>query len=130
MARSALADLRHLEELPEARAWRSASTGRPRRRRARWRCSTAGDRLALSDVLPLFENMGVQAADERPYPIKPRDRESAWIYDFGLVRRGETDPDAGEVREAFQDAFVRAWRRDVENDGRTGRARRRSEPAT
>jgi glutamate dehydrogenase len=119
VARSALADLRHLEELPEGEGL-EISLYRPLEAAPgvlRAKLYRSGRPLALSDMLPLFENMGVQVADERPYPIKPRDRESAWIYDFGLVRRGETDPDAGEVREAFQDAFVRAWRGDVENDG-------------
>src|SRR5205085_10027983 len=70
---------------------------------------------ALSDVLPLFENMGVEVADERPYELRLKDGPSAWIYDFGLTYEGELQ--AEQVREAFQDAFIRAWRGDVENDG-------------
>ena len=63
----------------------------------------------------MFENMGVQVADERPYELKPRDGAAAWIYDFGLTYEGELQ--AEQVREAFQDAFIRAWRGEVENDG-------------
>ena len=37
--------------------------------------------VALSDVLPLFENMGVHVADERPYAVRPRDSEGVWIYE-------------------------------------------------
>ena len=119
VARSALADIRHLEELPksdglEISLYRPLEAGPGVLRAKLYR---SGRPLALSDVLPLFENMGVEVADERPYPIRPRDREAAWIYDFGLVRRGDDDADAGRVKEAFQDAFVRAWRGDVENDG-------------
>ena len=36
----------------------------------------SGAPLALSDMLPMFENMGVQVADERPYEITPRDGAS------------------------------------------------------
>jgi glutamate dehydrogenase len=119
VARSALADLHHLEQLPEGTGLEitlyrplEAAPGVLRAKLYR-----SGRPLALSDVLPVFENMGVQVADERPYAIKPSDREAAWIYDFGLVHRGDGDPDAAAVREAFQDTFVRAWRGEVENDG-------------
>jgi glutamate dehydrogenase len=119
VARSALADIRHIEALPrnqglEISLYRPLEAG-PGVLRAK--IFRSGRGLALSDVLPLFENMGVQVADERPYQIRPRDSESVWIYDFGLVRRDEGDPDADGVREAFQDTFVRAWRGEVENDG-------------
>ena len=77
----------------------------------------AGRALTLSDVLPLFENMGVEVADERPYPIVPRGADGVWIYDFGLTYAGAGNLDTNGVREGFQDAFVRAWRGDVENDG-------------
>ena len=76
----------------------------------------AGRPLMLSDVLPLFENMGVEVADERPYPIVPRERDGVWIYDFGLTYCGGGDLGANGVRESFQDTFVRAWRGEVEND--------------
>jgi glutamate dehydrogenase len=119
VARSALADIVHVEELPETDGlgislYRPLEAG-PRMLRAK--LFRAGRPLMLSDVLPLFENMGVEVADERPYPIVPRDRDGVWIYDFGLTYSGEGDPGAGGVRESFQDTFVRAWRGDVENDG-------------
>ncbi len=119
VARSALADLRHLETLPDG-AGLEISLYRPLEAAPgvlRAKLYRGGRPLALSDVLPLFENMGVQVADERPYAIKPRDGEAAWIYDFGLVHRGHGDPDAAAVREAFQEAFARTWRGEVENDG-------------
>jgi glutamate dehydrogenase len=118
VARSALADIVHIEELPEADGlgislYRPLEAG-PRMLRAK--LFRAGRALMLSDVLPLFENMGVQVADERPYPIVPRGRDGVWIYDFGLTYSGGGDLDAGGVRESFQDTFVRTWRGEVEND--------------
>jgi glutamate dehydrogenase len=77
----------------------------------------SGVQLALSEVLPLFEDMGVEVADERPYEITPRDRESVWVYDFGLTYRGEEDLETDRVRDTFQDAFVRVWRGEAESDG-------------
>ena len=97
----------------------SASTARSRPARACCApsCSAPGRALTLSDVLPLFENMGVEVADERPYAIVPRGADGVWIYDFGLTYTGEGELDADGVRDSFQDAFVRAWRGEVENDG-------------
>src|SRR4051794_29437317 len=77
----------------------------------------SGTPLALSDMLPVFENMGVKVADERPYELRPRDRDPVWIYDFGLKYAGEGKLEADRVRESFKDCFVRAWRGDVEDDG-------------
>ena len=119
VARSALADIVHIEELPDADGlgislYRPLEAG-PRMLRAK--LFRAGRPLMLSDVLPLFENMGVEVADERPYAIVPRGRDGVWIYDFGLTYAGEGELGAGGVRESFQDTFVRAWRGDVENDG-------------
>jgi glutamate dehydrogenase len=118
VARSALADIVHVEELPDTDGlgislYRPLEAG-PRMLRAK--LFRAGRPLMLSDVLPLFESMGVQVADERPYPIAPRGRDGVWIYDFGLTYPGHGDVDAGGIRESFQDTFVRAWRGDVEND--------------
>src|SRR5918995_1132844 len=119
VARSALADILHIEELTEREGlgislYRPLEAG-PRMLRAK--LFRAGRALTLSDVLPLFENMGVEVADERPYPIVPRGADGVWIYDFGLTYSGAGNLDTDAVREGFQDAFVRAWRGDVENDG-------------
>ena len=119
VARSAIADIGHVEELGDGDAlginlYRPLEAG-PRMLRAK--LYRAGRALTLSDVLPLFENMGVEVADERPYPIRRRGDESVWIYDFGLTYEGEGDLEADGVREGFQDAFLRAWRGEVESDG-------------
>ena len=59
------------------------STARSRRSRAPCApsCSARARRSTLSDMLPLFENLGVSVADERPYAVRPRRRRS---------RRGST----------------------------------------
>ena len=109
----------HRGARPSATGSASASTARSRPARGCCgrSCSGPGRALTLSDVLPLFENMGVEVADERPYPIVPRGADGVWIYDFGLTYSGAGNLDTDGVREGFQDAFVRAWRGDVENDG-------------
>ena len=80
MARSALADIVRIEELAEHDDLGDQPL--PPARGAAAECcarssSAPGAPLTLSDVLPLFENMGVQVADERPYAIAPREAPTA-----------------------------------------------------
>ena len=77
----------------------------------------SGQPLLLSDVLPLLENMGVTVTNERPYEIRRRDYPPVWIYDFGLRRDEGEDLPPDQARELFEDAFARAWRGEIENDG-------------
>src|SRR5215216_6605812 len=76
-----------------------------------------GEQVSLSEILPLLENMGVEVVDERPHEVKPAGSPPVWIYDFGLVHEAGGELQTGEVKEIFQDAFARAWRGAVENDG-------------
>jgi glutamate dehydrogenase len=77
----------------------------------------SGEPIHLSDVLPLLENMGVKVTDERPFEVRPLDRDPVWIYDFGLDYGEEVEFQADRVRQLFQDAFAEVWRGSVENDG-------------
>jgi glutamate dehydrogenase len=61
--------------------------------------------------------MGVEVVDERPHEVKPAGSPPVWIYDFGLVHEAGGELQTGEVNGIFQDAFARAWRGTVENDG-------------
>ncbi|MEA2441771.1 MAG: glutamate dehydrogenase, partial [Thermoleophilaceae bacterium] len=119
VARSAVHDIELIEGLAESDGltltlYKPLESGEGVLRAKLFRSGTP---LALSDMLPVFENMGVQVADERPYEVTPRGRHPVWIYDFGLVYRGDGELRADRVRESFKDCFVRAWRGDVEDDG-------------
>ncbi len=119
VARSALSDIRRIEALTDQNQL-TMSVFRPLEAPAgtlRAKLYKLGSPLTLSNMLPLFEDMGVEVADERPYEITPEGAGHTWIYDFGLHYHGEGEPDADGVREAFQDAFLRAWRGDTESDG-------------
>jgi glutamate dehydrogenase len=86
--------------------------------RASLRCKllSSGERILLSDVLPILENMGLRVGDERPYEIKPEDRRSTWIYDIGVVCGLDVDLRNEATRTAFQDAFAGVWSGEFEND--------------
>src|SRR5215213_8452241 len=83
----------------------------------RFRLYRARTPISLSQVLPLLEDMGVQVASQRPYEIEPAASQPVYIHDFGLVHEARGEFRTEQVREIFQDAFARAWRGAVENDG-------------
>ncbi len=51
----------------------------------RMRLFRVGEPMALSDVLPLLEHLGVRVIDERPYEVHPTDSPAVWLYDVGLA---------------------------------------------
>ncbi len=74
--------------------------------------------VALSDVLPLLENMGVRVGSEIPFEVTPAEAPaSVWIHDFGLEARDGLAVSLDELQEVFPEAFQRAWTGAVENDG-------------
>ncbi|HEV2812266.1 MAG TPA: NAD-glutamate dehydrogenase domain-containing protein, partial [Solirubrobacteraceae bacterium] len=117
VARSAVTDVQRLEELPGTEGL-GMSLYRPLEATEnvlRCKLYSAGEPVALSDVLPMFEHAGLKVADERPYAVRPRDGRPVWVYDFGLTYDGEVDVES--VREEFQEAFARVWRGEMEDDG-------------
>ncbi|PZF80888.1 NAD-glutamate dehydrogenase [Jiangella anatolica] len=121
-ARTAVADVRRLEELPATdglgmnlyQPMGGLATDR------RFKIYRTGTPISLTQVLPILSRMGVEVVDERPYEIVRRgaDGEStAYIYDFGLRYRGLRPTDADRLKVLFQDAFAAVWRGDAESDG-------------
>jgi glutamate dehydrogenase len=76
-----------------------------------------GERLLLSDVLPVLQHMGVDVVDERPYEIDRIGAPPAWIYDFGLSAPAGDLPFPGSLPERFTDAVLAVWRGEAEDDG-------------
>ena len=72
--------------------------------------------IALFEVLPVFENMGLQTEDEHPSRIDRADASQLWLHDFGMDHREGADFDIEPQRKKFCDAFERIWRGEVEND--------------
>ena len=71
----------------------------------------SGQPITISDVLPLFENMGVTVVDETVRD-PPGGAEPVWIYDFGLSTAQVSD---GQITEPL---------RELAQDVRTGLAAR------
>lgn len=72
---------------------------------------------ALSDVLPMLENMGLRVIGERPYEVAVKDDALVWVNDFNLLYCSANQFDAHEVAEKFKEAFLKTWNGHTENDG-------------
>ena len=82
----------------------------------RFRLFRSGAPIALSDALPILENLGVRVIDDRPYHIQPAHGRTVWIVDFGLALPGETEVALDRVRPLFHEAFEAMWSGRVEPD--------------
>lgn len=65
---------------------------------------------SLSQILPLFHNLGLEVLDERPFAITPADGREFFLYDLGLKYPQGVDPLATSelLREAFGAAVTGA----------------------
>ncbi|SDZ05363.1 glutamate dehydrogenase [Geodermatophilus africanus] len=117
-ATTAVEDLERLDGLAEGelglvlRRPSGASASEPRLAVYR-----VGQRLLLSDVLPMLQHLGVDVVDERPYEIDRIGAPLAWIYDFGLTAPVGDLPFPGSLPERFTEALSAVWRGDAEDDG-------------
>ena len=77
----------------------------------------AKEPVALSDVLPILENLGLRVVAEEPFRIDCTDGAAVWVHEFqlsGIVLLTAVSP---VVRSRFEQALVATWTGEVENDG-------------
>ncbi|WP_137885442.1 NAD-glutamate dehydrogenase [Pseudomonas sp. 2FE] len=77
--------------------------------------------LALSDVLPILENLGLRVLGEFPYRLQHQSGREFWIHDFAFTphveRQGEAlEVDIQQLNDTLQDAFVQIVGGAAEND--------------
>ena len=85
-------------------------------RRLRFKLFRYGAPIALSEALPMMENMGLRVLSEHPYEMPLAGGTRIYIQDFEVQSLPGVVVDANEVREAFQAAFERIWRGEAESD--------------
>jgi glutamate dehydrogenase len=117
-AERAVADLERLDGLaegqPALRLWTPEGAEPGEYRLSIYR---VGQRLMLSEVLPILQNMGVSVVDERPYEIDRIGSPPTWIYDFGVVTPATELPLVRSLPERFTEAVSAVWRGETEDDG-------------
>ena len=72
--------------------------------------------IALSEALPMLENMGLKVIEEHQSKIRLPDEAVIWIHDFGMLHN-ESNLALDDVKEIFQEAFPLIFRGTVSNDG-------------
>lgn len=73
--------------------------------------------IPLSDVLPIIENMGLRAISERPFSLELEHGQQNWVNEFAIYYPNIMHHEIDHIRENFQDAFLKIWAGDAENDG-------------
>lgn len=73
--------------------------------------------VVLSDVLPILENMGLRIIGERPHELKFKEGGRVWVNDFIMTYAVTKTIDINDVKDIFQEAFVKIWYGEAENDG-------------
>jgi glutamate dehydrogenase len=72
---------------------------------------------ALSDVVPMLENMGLRVIGEVPYAIKPAHAPGIRAHDFDLETEGHVAIELARVKHSFIEVLSCVWRGTVSNDG-------------
>ena len=119
-ARAAVPDIDRIDKLAKGEIELAMSLYRPLEQGMGELCLKlvrAGQAIALSDVLPVLENMGLRVLQEQPYEFTTAAGASFWLHHFTVepIRAGDLDLD--QSGPDFQDAFLRVWRGEAENDG-------------
>ncbi len=73
--------------------------------------------IALSERVPVLENMGFRVVDERTYHIEPQDAADVWFHDMTLETALGQPFDLSELREKIEACFLAVMGGRAENDG-------------
>lgn len=74
--------------------------------------------LALSDVLPIMENMGLNIITELPSEIKQENcQDKVWIHDFMVEPSDKTvSLNIKAAKAPFEEVFKKTWHKEMESD--------------
>ncbi len=119
----AVLDIQILDQIPEAGIQATLTpvtrqdTDANDRKRASFKLYSRHGSTALSDILPILENMGVIIHSGRPYRIRKTSGEEFRILDFDISRMDGVEFDPGINTERFESTFIQCWNGGIENDG-------------
>ncbi|HEX9459230.1 MAG TPA: NAD-glutamate dehydrogenase [Thermoanaerobaculia bacterium] len=117
-AEAAMYDIEHVEEvLATGKLVVDLYRHRGEERQFHCKIIHSGSPVPLSEIMPRLENMGLKVLAEEPYEVHPfAPASTVRIRDFSLDAEGMQD-DLAPIKQKFQEAFVRVWNREAENDG-------------
>jgi glutamate dehydrogenase len=116
---AAIADIAMLEDLgrePGALCLRLDRPDGEAASKVRLKLYRLGQPMAISDVLPTLENLGLRLISERPYDLALPEG-AAWIQEFELEHARGVAIDLPTDGPRLKEAIVAIWRGQAENDG-------------
>ena len=119
----ALADIETIETLRPDRQLAVAFTPAPHDPPPEigFRLIHLGGPIALSDRVPMLENMGFRVIDERTYEIVPKDAsQSVHVHDMTIETLDRSIVDLGTLGDPLTAAFMAVWNERADNDGFNG----------
>ncbi|TMJ68814.1 MAG: NAD-glutamate dehydrogenase, partial [Alphaproteobacteria bacterium] len=116
-ATQAVADLRRIEAVSAGSPLEVSLHPAPDARLPGLRLYRAKEPVALSDVLPMLENLGLRVVAEEPFQIDSTDGTAVWIHEFQLSGIALLTSVSPAIRARFEEALVEVWTGRVENDG-------------
>ena len=85
---------------------------------ARLKLLRRGDTVALSDILPILEAMGLRVIAEVPHEIKAADlAQPFWLHDFQVQSANGAPIDLAGRAEDFEATLSAVWHDQAESDG-------------
>ncbi|WP_097462432.1 NAD-glutamate dehydrogenase [Mangrovitalea sediminis] len=72
--------------------------------------------IPLSEVMPIFENLGFRVLGEHPFETIDRSGKTVWIHDFSLQAYSGKVIDIHRIRPIFETLFEKVWYGEAEND--------------
>jgi len=117
LPRMAVFDVKHLENLSDSRTI-ELNLYQPYETNAlRLKVYKLGEPLALSDVMPILEHLGLRVINEHPYSLVFQDGKRASVSEFGLQYIADEYIELERVKHHFQEAFLHICLGEAENDG-------------
>ncbi|HVS02173.1 MAG TPA: NAD-glutamate dehydrogenase [Thermoanaerobaculia bacterium] len=117
-AKEALPDIAVMERLERQATGFDARLYRPRgasEDTVHLKLYQAGRHLALSDALPVLENLGVWVEAEVPFEITRAGAPPLWIHDFELRAADARPIPLDDTREELEETLRRVWGGEIEN---------------
>lgn len=118
--RTAVYDIKHIEKLSKETSPLGMNFYRPVNEKKEifyFKIYQCDNTIALSDVLPIIERLGMRAISERPYVLKFEKGQIAYINEFILHYTSAMTFEVDDIKELFQNAFLAVWTGEAENDG-------------
>jgi glutamate dehydrogenase len=77
--------------------------------------------LILSEILPIFENLGFKILRETSYKIMEQSQKSIiWIHEFKAICKSSHEPITPKTKNLVEDCFIQIQKGITENDGFNG----------